>query len=507
MNMTTLESLFTQYRDDALIAKLESYARFTIPSVFPDDVSAGANRNAEIEYDGQSIGADLVGRLATKLARTLFPAGISFFKIMMNDAVQKQLKASAVEDIQTLENEACSRLFLNASYAQLIQALRLLIITGEALIHRVDDRFRVFSLRNYSAKRSTIGDTLDLVILEEKHGSELTAKQRSIARCKETDKCKLYTRVKLETGTAGIKYWRVTQEINGKDIGTDEIYKYNLCPYVPVYWNFVNGDTYGRGYVEEYGGDFHKLSTLSAALAEYELQSLKMLHLVNPAGVFDVAHANEADTGEYIQGDPNTVAPYESGDFQKMMQIKADLDSIEQRLKIAFMYQGNTREGERVTAYEIGRNAEEAEQALGGVYSVLAQSLHLPLAYLLLNEVNPTIIEDFDRNNLKLDILTGVQALSRSAENQALVIASSEINAVVPAIVQLGLDKTYSVPRIVDSILVANGVNISKFKLTGEELQALAQAEQQQQAQLTMQAQQLGGQESAVGAIQQAQNL
>ena len=198
MNMTTLESLFTQYRDDALIAKLESYARFTIPSVFPDDVSAGDNRNAEIEYDGQSIGADLVGRLATKLARTLFPAGISFFKIMMNDAVQKQLKASAVEDIQTLENEACSRLFLNASYAQLIQALRLLIITGEALIHRVDDRFRVFSLRNYSAKRSTIGDTLDLVILEEKHGSELTAKQRSIARCRETDKCKLYTRVKLE---------------------------------------------------------------------------------------------------------------------------------------------------------------------------------------------------------------------------------------------------------------------------------------------------------------------
>ena len=174
------------------------------------------------------------------------------------------------------------------------------------------------------------------------------------------------------------------------------------------------------------------------------------------------------------------------------------------------MYTGNMREGERVTAYEIRQNAEEAEQVLGGVYSQLSQSMHLPLAYLLLHEVKPNIMEAIDSQEIRLNILTGIQALSRSSENQGLVIACSELNAIIPTIAQLG--KRFNIDAIADKVFASNNVNIKDITYTEEQLQANARAEQeamaQQQAQMTQgMPQQLAGQESAIQAVQQAQQF
>lgn len=143
--------------------------------------------------------------------------------------------------------------------------------------------------------------------------------------------------------------------------------------------------------------------------------------------------------------------------------------------------------------------------------------MHLPLAYLLLNEENEAIIFDIDRENLKLNILTGLQALSRSSENQNLVIASSEINAVLPAFTGLGLSKKWNVDAIAESILVSNGVNIKALQYTEEEMMKMQEAEQQANMEQQMQAQamgaqaeqggQLGGQESAVDALAAARMM
>lgn len=511
---STLQSLHSKYRDDALLNKLENYSMWTIPSVFPREASAGDYNNAEIEYDCQSKGALVVNRLATKLARTLFPANTSFFRIEINDEIKDLFEQQQVDDIITYENRACARIFLNASYAQLVQALRLLIITGECLLHRSNDAIRVYSLRDYTLKRNNVGEVLDIIICEHKFYSELPQKVQTLVGVRPKDtKMKLYTRcLKQDNGS-----WKVTQEIDGKDIGTDVIYRDKLCPYIPVTWNFVNGDNYGRGYVEDYAADLYKLSEMSRALADYEFESLKLIHLVNPAGLFDTQSAERAISGDYIQGDPNSVAPYEAGDYNKIIQIRADLQAIEERLDVAFMYMGNSRDAERITAFEIRQNAEEAEQVLGGVYSQLSQNMHLPLAYLLLNEENEAIIFDIDRENLKLNILTGLQALSRSSENQNLVIASSEINAVLPAFTGLGLSKKWNVDAIAESILVSNGVNIKALQYTEDEMLKMQEAEEQANMEQQMQAQamgaqaeqggQLGGQESAVDALAAARMM
>lgn len=504
---TTLKSLFSKYRDDALLNKLEQYAQWTIPSVFPKDVDAAKYRNADIEYDCQSKGALVVNRLATKLARTLFPANTSFFRIEINDEIKELFKQQQVDDIIAYENKACARIFLNASYAQLVQALRLLIITGECLLYRMNDSLRVYSLRNYTLKRNNLGEVLDIVIKELKYYSELPDNIKAVVgRHQEDDELDLYTRCrKLPNGS-----WHVTQEIDGHDIGTDTTYRNKLCPYIPVTWNFVNGDNYGRGYVEDYAADLFKYSELSRSLADYEFEALKLIHLVDPASIFDTQAATDAVSGDYIQGRPDAVAPYEAGDYQKMLQIMNDLNQIEQRLDVAFMYTGNTRDGERVTAYEIRQNAEEAEQVLGGVYSQLSQNMHLPLAYILLHEENAEIIYEFDAENLKLNILTGLQALSRSSENQNLVIASSEINAVIPVFMQLGLDKIYNLEVVAESILQSNGVNTKNIKYTEEQLKANAKAAEEAAQAQQMQAQQMAqpaNQESAVDALQNSRMM
>ena len=99
------------------------------------------------------------------------------------------------------------------------------------------------------------------------------------------------------------------------------------------------------------------------------------------------------------------------GDAAKIQQLASSIQTIFQRLSMAFMYQGNTRDAERVTAEELQMNAREAESALGGVYSQLSQGIHLP--YLLTHEVDSTFITAVIAGyNPK--VITGLPALGRS---------------------------------------------------------------------------------------------
>ncbi|WP_232795934.1 portal protein, partial [Salmonella enterica] len=249
----------------------------------------------------------------------------------------------------------------------IVQALRLLIITGEVLLLRRDNRLRVFSLKNYALLRNNVGEVLEIITREPKRYRELDAETQELLQDRNEDETlDLYTRIR-KRNINGVISWKITQEIDGVRLPNYEIYRDKLCPYIPVTWSYMNGDAYGRGYVEEYAGDFAKLSELSQGLTEYQIESLIIRHVYNAQGGFDVESAVNSRNGDWISGNVNAVQNYESGSFQKMNEIRLGLEAIMQRLNVAFMYTGNMREGDRVTAYEIARNADEAEQVLGGV--------------------------------------------------------------------------------------------------------------------------------------------
>lgn len=510
MSKDTHESLYTTYRDDSLLRKLEYYALWTIPSTFPKDATTVQNGNAEIEHDYQSIGAMHTNRLATKLASSMFPPNNSFFRIDANAKLKEQLEKDAKQTLIEIENTACRRLLYNASYAQLVQALRLLVITGDVLIKRYNNRIRVFSLKNYVVRRNNVGEDQDIIFKEVIDFGELPenlkSRLRLVGNREDSDKITLYTRVQKITKD-GISFWEETQEIDSVPVDYKATYTEKLCPYFTVKWNHVNGDMYGRGLVEEYAGDFAKLSELSQALTEYELQSCITLNIFNPAGNFDIDRAEQAVSGDWISGQRESVTTYEVGDYQKIAALASEIQEVSNRLSGAFMSSGNVRDAERVTAQEVLLNANEAEQVLGGVYSQLSQNMHLPLAYLLLNEIQPNLINAVESGEYELHILTGLQALSRSTQNQALLIAASEINAIVPVLQQVS--KRFNPDKLVDGILRANGVNVADYEYTEEELKAMQVQEEEQAQQLAQQQQLLqgAGQEQAVQAVQQSQGF
>ena len=119
----SLKALYNQYRDTSLLSRIEDYAFWTIPSVFPKgDQDFRQQQNRSIEYDYQSVGAMLVNRLATKLARTLFPANQSFFRIDVSEDLKQLFEQKKLDSVIEYENQACEQLYMNASYAQLVQA-------------------------------------------------------------------------------------------------------------------------------------------------------------------------------------------------------------------------------------------------------------------------------------------------------------------------------------------------------------------------------------------------
>jgi hypothetical protein len=485
------EALYNEYRDDAMVLELESYAVWTIPSVFPRLRLGKTRQNHRIEHDYQSMGALLVNNLATKLCSSLFPANQSFFRISVDEEFQKMLRQNRDFDekaakarVIEIEREACGQLFLNAAYAQMIQALRFLIITGNALLYRSEEKFTVFSLHNYTMHRDRSGNVLDIIVKEILTYGSLPIELMDViprGEHKDTDEVVVWTRIKREVRKKGIVYI-VSQQVNGIDVGKRSIYPEKLCPYIPVVWNHINGDSYGRSHVEDYAGDFAKLSDLSRALTLYEIDACKVVNLVKPGSTVDLDSMNDAEIGEYVYGDPEAIKKHSGGEFQFIKSLLDDIQTVFQRLGTAFMYAGNIRDAERVTAEEIRQNAAEADKTLGGVYSRLAEGIHLPLSYVLTHEVEPKLIGSLLNKNIKLKVLTGLAALGRAAEVNNLTQAVQILAAIVPAMKQISA--RFDTEAVVDRVMESFGLNTKDYFLTPEALQKQTDANQAAMSQL-----------------------
>ena len=241
MHPVSFESLYNDYEDTRSLLKLKTYALWTIPGAFPDiHFDLQAKGNTPIEHDYQSIGAVLVNFLASKLAGLLFPVTQSFFKIQPSESLLAMaanvwgVEADQVKNqLVQLENSACEALFLNASYAQLIQLMRYLIITGNALFKRVDGKLTVYSLRNFAQLRDNEGTVLDIILKEHWAYASLPDEARAAVNrphAKDDEVITVYTRIKRERMNGNVVFV-VSQQVNNIDIGTPSVYPEHLCPY------------------------------------------------------------------------------------------------------------------------------------------------------------------------------------------------------------------------------------------------------------------------------------
>jgi hypothetical protein len=472
------ETLFNQYRDDSAILRMEKYALWSLPTVFAR-TELRNGKQEPVERDYQSIGAMLTNTLASKITELLFPSNQSFFRL--DSAVNPDQMASALatdtkslaSGLADLENTAYRRIFLKQSYHQLMHAIKLLIVTGNALVYRdsTGTNIHTYSLRQYSVQRDGSGKIMDIILKERTSPAALPVKYQHLFKDRDPHQelC-LYTRIQRMWATVTDTF-HVSQCVENHMLDTNELYPEAICPYIPVTWNLITGENNGRGLVEDYAGDFAKLSELSEALALYEIETCRVLHMAKPGSGVDVDSVAETESGGWVSADPSAVEAYEAGDANKIEQLMAEIQAIFQRLAPAFMYGGNTRDAERVTAEEIRMQADEANRALGGVYSAIADNLHIPLAHILCNEVNPDFIKEILAKGLTLSVLTGVAALGRSSDVTKLLQVAQVLSTVMPVLTQT--TKRINPELVIQKVFEGFGLNLDEYAYTEEELETL----------------------------------
>lgn len=505
MSRGTLTALqmWQQYRDEAVVRKSEQFATFTLGSTMVDPLNVS---NQTVQHDFQSVGALLTNNLTAKLVASLFPSGVPFFKNMPSKsllaaAVEKSINEQEVNNmLARLDREATERLFVQATTAKLTRLLKLLIITGNALAYRdpKTGKMTVWSIRSYVVRRAADGEFRHVVLKQIMRFDELPEHVQADYTAKKPGQYKpdrmmdYFTVIEKKPGAVN-KRVVVWNEIDGQRVGPESSYPEHLAPWIVTVWNLADGEHYGRGLVEDFTGDFAKVSLVSEQLGLYELEALSLLNVVDESAGGVIDEYQESDTGDYVRGKTAAITSYERGDYNKINAVRESIGEVIQRLSMAFMYTGNTRQAERVTAEEIRAVAKEAESTLGGVYSLLAETLQGPLAYLCMADVADDLMMGLVTKQYKPVILTGIPALSRAVEMQNLLAATQEIAAIVPALTQL--DTRVDGSKVADLIYNSRSVDVSRIFKEPEVIAAEAEAKAQAAAQA-----QEGAQAAMLGA-------
>lgn len=406
----------------------------TIPSLIPP---AGANAATILPSPYQSVGARGVNNLAAKLLLTLFPPGYVFFRLGVKESVMADLMSKAAEgdDVETEIQTALSKVEvaiakkLGAGNLRIVvfEAFKHLIVSGNALLVVLPDAtFKFFPITRYCVKRDLDGNAVEILTKEALSRSTLPpaalaivngeyAVERQDANTSDnpTNNLDLYTWIRLQENAS----WGVHQEISGQIIpGTDGQYPKGKSAWIPLRWAAVPNEDYGRGHVEEYIGDLYALESLSQSLVEGAAALARLLFLVDEAGVTSKKRIAEAPNLAVIDGNAKDVTVLRTDKAMDFSVSQKHAETIEQRLSQAFLLASSIqRQAERVTAEEIRVMAGELEQGLGGVYSMFAQELQLPLIErVMLVMQKAKELPQFPEKAIEPQIVTGMDGLGRS---------------------------------------------------------------------------------------------
>lgn len=423
------------------VTRAENCATYTIPALFPKDTDNGST-----DYDTpyQSVGARGVNNLASKLGLALFPPNSPFFRLSVRDDVMQYLE-STPDVKQQIEQKLVQQEQVIQKYIEsnqirvtLHEALKQLVVAGNCLIFLPpkEGGVKLYRLNDYVIQRDAMGNVIQLVTVDRLSVATIPQEVLNAAglQDKEPDEeVSIYTHVFFSA--IDQRYYSY-QEVDEKQIpGYEGNFPVNACPWIPLRLVKMDGESYGRSYVEEYLGDLKTLEGLQKAIAEASAIAATVINLVNPNGITKVHNLVNAKNGGFVPGRPDDIAPLQLEKSQDLQIAKSTCDALEQRLSYAFMLNSAVqRQAERVTAEEIRYVAGELEDTLGGIYSILTQELQLPLVNRLIIQLQSIgMLSDMPENIVQPAVTTGVEALGRGHDYNKLTTFMSTISAVPEA--------------------------------------------------------------------------
>jgi hypothetical protein len=341
---------------------------------------------------------------------------------------------------------------------------------------------RVFTLDNYVVVRDASGNIIELLTMERVSPVALPESVRALIPEHDPQKnehdVELYTWVRLTDDN-----WESHQEINDIVIPESKgTYPKDRLPYIPLRWNVIDGEDYGRGYVEDYLGDLYSLEGLSKAIVEFAAASARVLITVKPGSPVTQRQIAKAPSGSTIAANRDDIGVLQLEKFADFRVAQQTVEDISKRLSFAFLL--NTavqRSGERVTAEEIRYIAMELESALGGTYSVLSQELQLKflrrIEYLMQQAGElPKLPKEFAEPT----IITGLEALGRGQDLAKFRNLFAVINEFGPQVAQRLLARLND-GELLDRVFAASTIDSEGLIKTEEQMMQEMQQQQLQQ--------------------------
>jgi len=507
MEATEIQELYgntkTQYESleqikESLDGTWEDCSALTIPYIYPPD---GTTNLDELPTPFNSVGPSAVNGLASKLLTALIPPTGPFFRLLPFDELQAELGPQEIQqldkELSELEQQVVEELNIQGLRVPLFEAMKLLIVTGNALLLKVPKKgLKVFSPQQYVVKRDFIGNLTELIIKETMSYVSLPDKVKEQLEMEETplteeDETKLnlkpvdvYTRI-TKTETNKFLVW---QEINSIILdGTIKTYTRDLLPYVPLRWTTITNEDYGRGLVEQYLGDFRSLEGLTQTIVEGSGIAAQFIFGLRPGSTLQPEDLNNAQNGEFVLGDLEKEVSVLQVNKGPDLQIPFSMmEMLQQRISQAFlMLSGQVRDSERTTATEVRATISELESTLGGVYSVLATELQQPIIKLLLQEMAPSVLKVSE-----ISITTGISAISRERDFQNLNTLAQVIGQFGPEVMEKYMRMGEYFSQITTALgMDATAIVKSEEQIAKEQQEELAMQQQMMQQQEAMKTQ------------------
>ena len=460
-------------------------SKLTIPSLIPESTTG---TRAKIKTPFQAVGARGVNSLASKLLFALLPPSTAFFKLSIDSLEllkqgQEGLETEIDKGLRTIETALMNEIEISNDRVAMFEALKHLIVGGNVLLYLTDDGLKVYPLSKFVCKRDAVGNVLEIITQESVNANALSPEFLEQIKKKENyDEKSMDSDLDIYTYVRRVNddfMWY--QECKGEKIpGTDGRSKVDVSPWITLRFVRIDGEDYGRGYVEEYRGDLISLEALMQAIIEGAAASAKTIFLVNPNGITRAATLAKAPNGAIREGSAADISVMQVGKGSDFNVSFSAIQRIESRLEYAFlMARSVQRDAERVTAAEVTMMANELENSLGGIYSILTQEFQLPylkrrMHMLVRSGKAPKLPEKI----VKPKIVTGVQGLGRGNDRNKLVEFIGTVSqALGPDIMRQYMNVDEAIKRLANSI----GIDTANLVKTQEEIQAEMEAMQQQQ--------------------------
>jgi len=491
-----LSSARRQFLDKAV-----QCSELTLPYLIDDDISSRPNHKS-LAVPWQSVGAKCVVTLAAKLMLAVLPPQTSFFKLQVRDdklgeELDPQIRSELDLSFAKMERMIMEYIAASNDRVAIHQALKHLIVGGNALIYMHKDGLKTFPLTRYVVERDGDGNVLCIVTKElisrkvldielpEPEPNSVVDESNSVA-----DDVTIYTMVRLDKASGR---WIWHQEAFDKIIpDTRSTAPKKASPWLPLRFNTVDGEDYGRGRVEEFLGDLKSLDGLSQALIEGAAAASKVIFLVSPSSTTKPATIAKAGNGAIVQGRPEDVAVIQVGKTADFATAAQMAQNIERRMLEAFLVM-NVRQAERVTAEEVRLTQLELEQQLGGIFSLLTVEFLIPyLSRTLLVLQRSNEIPKLPKDIVRPTIVAGVNALGRGQDRESL---TQFIGTIAQTLGPEALMQYINPAEAIKRLAAAQGIDVLNLVKTeqqmAEEMQAAQQAQTQQS--LVDQAGQLAG--------------